>query len=512
MNTPKPVILCILDGWGHREEAEHNAIAAAATPNWDALWRDYPHSLLQASESHVGLPSGQMGNSEVGHMTIGAGRRILQDLPRIDDAIESGELAKNPQLLDYIAKLKTSGGACHLLGLLSDGGVHAHQRHLLALAKTVAAAGVQVHVHAFLDGRDTPPNSATTYVKDALDAIKDAPNIQLSTLCGRYFAMDRDKRWDRVEKAYNLLVDAKGERADDALSQLETAYSADISDEFMHASTLNGYAGMHDGDGLLMANFRADRAREILTALLDDAFDGFARTRAPRFAATLGMIEYSDALNPFMPAMFPPESVSNGIGEVTSAAGLKQLRIAETEKYAHVTFFMNGGREAPFVGEERILIPSPDVATYDLQPEMSAPEMTEKLCASITSGEYGLIIANYANPDMVGHSGKFDAAVKAVEAIDTCLGLLKAAVLQAGGAMLITADHGNVEQMIDPASGGAHTAHTLNPVPLVLMQENAETWQLADGTLADLAPSLLALLGLTQPQEMSGRNLIDEAH
>jgi 2,3-bisphosphoglycerate-independent phosphoglycerate mutase len=367
-------------------------------------------------------------------------------------------------------------------------------------------------VHAFLDGRDTPPNSATTYVKDALDAIKDAPNIQLSTLCGRYFAMDRDKRWDRVEKAYNLLVDAKGERADDALSQLETAYSADISDEFMHASTLNGYAGMHDGDGLLMANFRADRAREILTALLDDAFDGFARTRAPRFAATLGMIEYSDALNPFMPAMFPPESVSNGIGEVTSAAGLKQLRIAETEKYAHVTFFMNGGREAPFVGEERILIPSPDVATYDLQPEMSAPEMTEKLCASITSGEYGLIIANYANPDMVGHSGKFDAAVKAVEAIDTCLGLLKAAVLQAGGAMLITADHGNVEQMIDPASGGAHTAHTLNPVPLVLMQENAETWQLADGTLADLAPSLLALLGLTQPQEMSGRNLIDEAH
>ncbi len=510
MSTPKPVLLCILDGWGYREAAEHNAIAAAQTPNWDALWRDYPHSLLQASEAHVGLPSGQMGNSEVGHMTIGAGRRILQDLPRIDDAIESGALAKNPQILAYIAKLKASGGACHLLGLLSDGGVHAHQRHLLTLAKTVAEAGVQVYLHAVLDGRDTAPNSAITYVSAALEAIKDEPNIQLATLCGRYFAMDRDKRWDRVAKAYNLLTSAQGEPANDALAHLEAAY-ATTTDEFIEPCVLNNYAGMQDGDGLLMANFRADRAREILTALLDDTFDGFAPARKPRFAASLGMVEYSDALNPLIPAMFPPESVTNGIGEVTSAAGLKQLRIAETEKYAHVTFFMNGGREEPFAGEERILIPSPDVATYDLQPEMSAPEMTDKLCAAIASGEYSLIIANYANPDMIGHSGKFDAAVKAVEAIDHCLGALKTAILKADGAMLITADHGNVEQMVDAHSGGAHTAHTLNPVPLILVRKTAENLQLADGSLADLAPSLLALLGLKQPKEMNGTSLINGA-
>lgn len=511
MNSAQPVILCILDGWGYREEPEHNAIAQAHTPSWDALWQQHPHSLLEASEREVGLPCGQMGNSEVGHMTIGAGRVVLQDLPRIDAAIADGSLASNAALGRFIAALKASGGDCHLLGLLSDGGVHAHQAHLLALAKIVAAQGVGVQIHAFLDGRDTPPKSALQAIEYTLEAIAPHPNIHLATLCGRYFAMDRDQRWDRVAKTAALLVDAQGAQAEDALAYVAEAY-ASSSDEFIEPCALGGYRGMRDGDGLLMANFRADRAREILTALLDETFDGFAQPRRVRFAASLGMVEYSDALNPLIPAIFAPESIENGLGEVVSKAGLRQLRIAETEKYAHVTFFMNGGREEVYAGEHRVLIPSPNVATYDLQPEMSAPALTDALVEAIASRDYALIIANYANPDMVGHSGNFAAAVKAVECIDACLGRLKAAIDAAGGTLLITADHGNVEQMYDAQSGQVHTAHTLNLVPLLLVRsaQAAQTpCRLSNGGLADLSPTVLTLLGLEIPPQMRGKLLIE---
>ena len=503
--TPRPVVLCILDGWGHRESCENNAICEGPTPNLDRMLKELPHALVDASESEVGLPSGQMGNSEVGHMNLGAGRVVMQDLPRIDAAIADGSFTANPILQDAIAALKESGGTAHVMGLLSPGGVHSHQDQMAYLAEVLAEAGIPVAVHAFLDGRDTPPRSALDYLKTFQAK---APKATVATVSGRYYAMDRDKRWARVEKAYRTLVQAEGERAADPLKAVEQSYAADTSDEFVLPTVVGDYAGMKDGDGLFMANFRADRAREILTALLDPAFDGFQAARRPTFACATGMVEYSTELNAFLTALYPPEDLTETLGEVVAAAGKRQLRIAETEKYAHVTFFFNGGREEVFEGEERILVPSPDVATYDLKPEMSAPEVTDKLVEAIASGTFDLIVVNYANGDMVGHTGDLAAAMKAVATVDTCVGRLAEAVEKAGGCILLTADHGNAEQMSDEKTGQAHTAHTMNKVPLLLINGPARAHDLSDGRLADIAPTLLDLMGLPRPGVMTGHSLI----
>ncbi len=505
----RPVVLCILDGWGHRETRENNAIRMARTPVLDRLYARCPNALIDASERQVGLPPSQMGNSEVGHMNLGAGRVVPQDLPRIDAALASGALAENPALARFIANLTESGGTAHILGLLSPGGVHAHQDHMAELARLVMAAGVPVAMHGFLDGRDTPPRSAGGYLRDFQ---ANSPAASFATITGRYYAMDRDRRWERNALAYRVLVEGAaegaGETAADAATAIEQGYAAGTSDEFVKPTAIGGYAGMKDGDGLLMANFRSDRARQILAALLDPGFEGFARGRVGRFAATLGMVSYSAALDPLLDTLFEPIELRHTLGEVVAEAGLKQLRIAETEKYAHVTFFLNGGREAVFPGEERIMVPSPRVATYDLKPAMSAIEVTDKLVAAIESARFDLIVVNYANGDMVGHTGNLDATIEAVEAVDACLGRLVDAVTAAGGALLITADHGNAEQMTDPGTGQVHTAHTMNKVPAILV--NASPWAaaLADGRLADVAPTLFALMGLPKAAQMTGRSLI----
>jgi 2,3-bisphosphoglycerate-independent phosphoglycerate mutase len=509
MNSrPRPLVLCILDGWGERQKADDNAIEIARAPNWHRLKARWPHTQLQASEHYVGLPDGQMGNSEVGHTNIGAGRVVLQDLPRIDAAIAEGKLANMPALRDFIGKLKANRGTAHLMGLMSPGGVHSHQRQIAALARILAEAGVPVAVHAFLDGRDTPPKAAASYLKHFQEDVVDLRYVRIATLCGRYYAMDRDKRWDRVERAYRAIVAGVGERADNPLQAIHAAYARDETDEFVAPTAIAGYAGMRDGDGLLIANFRADRIREIAAALLDPEFSGFAREKQIAFCAALGLVEYSTELNRFLATLFPPENLNDSFGEVVSQAGLTQLRIAETEKYAHVTFFFNGGRETVFPGEERILVPSPKVATYDKQPEMSAPEVTDKVVEAIHSGRFDAIVMNYANADMVGHSGRIDAATKAVETIDACLGRLSDAVEQAGGTLVITADHGNAEMMRDPETDEPHTAHTLNPVPFVVVNPPAEIGHLENGRLSDIAPTLLDILGLTKPAAMTGHSLI----
>ncbi len=508
---PRPVVLCILDGWGHRAERADNSIEQAKTPHWHGFLAHSPHALLQASELFVGLPKGQMGNSEVGHMNIGAGRVVLQDLPRIDQAIADGSLARNAALAEFVAALKASGGTAHLMGLMSPGGVHSHQDHVAALARLLVAAGIPVAVHAFLDGRDTPPQSALEYLQKFVADIAGLQRAHIATVSGRYYAMDRDKRWDRVEKAYAALVLGQGERASDALGAVRQSYERGKNDEFVLPTAIGDYGGMRDGDGVLMANFRADRVREILAALLDRRFSGFERSRIVRFAAALGMTEYSAELKPLLGALFPPEDLVDTFGEVVARAGLTQLRIAETEKYAHVTFFLNGGRETEFPGESRILVPSPKVATYDLKPEMSAPEVTDKLVEAVDQGRFDVIVVNYANTDMVGHTGDIRAAIKAVETVDHCLGRLADAVTRAGGTLLITADHGNAEMMRDPATGQPHTAHTLNPVPLILVNPPAGITGLRAGRLADIAPTLLALLGLRQPAAMTGQALLTRA-
>jgi 2,3-bisphosphoglycerate-independent phosphoglycerate mutase len=504
----RPALLCILDGWGWRpDHAEDNAIAAALTPNYTRLLAECPHALLATSGAAVGLPKGQMGNSEVGHMNIGAGRIVAQDLPRIDVAIEDGSLARRPVLLAVIAKAKETKGAVHVMGLLSPGGVHSHQDHIVALVRIISSEGVPVFVHAFLDGRDTPPKSARGFVGKFLSDIDGLAGVRLSTLSGRYYAMDRDKRWDRVEKAYDAIVDASGRRFADALAAIDASYAEDITDEFMVPCILGDYAGVEDGDGLLFANFRADRAREICTALLDNGFDGFGRTRVARFAAAAGLTEYSDALKPLMAAVFPPEDVRDTLGEVIAAHHMKQLRIAETEKYAHVTFFLNGGREDQFPDEDRILVPSPKVATYDRKPEMSAYQVTDKLEEAILSGKYDVIVCNYANPDMVGHTGVMEAAIKAVDTIDECLGRLRAALEKTGGLMLLTADHGNIEMMKDPETHEPFTAHTTLDVPVIVFG-GPKGARLENGRLADVAPTLLDLMGLKKPDLMTGHSLL----
>jgi len=505
---PRPVVLCILDGWGLREETENNAIALAATPNWDRLIADAPHAEIKTSGLDVGLPDGQMGNSEVGHTNIGAGRVVLQDLPRIDEAIEDGSFATNPVLCDLIEKLRASGGALHIMGLLSPGGVHSHQNHLVAAAKLAAEEGLNVWVHGFLDGRDTPPKSALGFVETFNGDILLASSVRIGTVSGRYFAMDRDNNWERVQSAYMALANAEGEHAATAVDAIENAYARDETDEFLKPTVIGKFEGMKEGDGLLMINFRADRARQILTAFVDPKFGGFGREQIS-FAGATGMVEYSDELNPYMSALFGPIALKNTLGEWLSAKGKTQLRIAETEKYAHVTFFLNGGREEVFEGEDRILVPSPKVATYDLKPEMSATEVTDKLVEAIGSGTYDLIVVNYANPDMVGHTGIVDAAIKAAEKVDECLGRLNEATNKASGALLITADHGNLEQMLDPETDGPHTAHTVRPVPIVLSAAGDQ--DLKDGMLCDIAPTVLELMRMPTPKEMTGASLLGGA-
>ena len=505
---PRPVVLCILDGWGERPDGDDNAIERAKTPVWHRLMRRWPHAQLEASEHYVGLPDGQMGNSEVGHTNLGAGRVVMQDLPRIDKAIADGNLAGMPALKDFIAKLKARQGTAHVMGLLSPGGVHSHQRQIAALATILADAGVPVAVHAFLDGRDTPPKSAIGYLKQFEADVAGHGNVGIATVAGRYYAMDRDKRWDRVEKAYRALTAGEGEHAEDAVKAVEAAYARGESDEFVLPTAIGNYPGMRNGDGVLFANFRADRIREIAGALVDPDFSGFARDKRIAYVAALGLVEYSEQLNSFLATLFPPEDLRDTFGEIVANAGMKQLRIAETEKYAHVTFFFNGGRETVFPGEERILVPSPKVATYDLQPEMSAPEVTDKVVEAIGSGRFDVVVLNYANTDMVGHTGHLDAAIAAVETVDRCLGRLDNAVEAAGGTLVITADHGNAEMMRDPETGEPHTAHTLNPVPFIIVNPPAAIERVENGRLADVAPTLLDILGLPKPAAMTGHSLI----
>ena len=501
----RPVMLVILDGWGWREEEADNAVRQARTPAFDRLWASCPHAFLRTSGGDVGLPDGQMGNSEVGHLNIGAGRVVLQDLPRIAAAIEDGSLARDPNLRAFTEALKASGGTCHLMGLVSPGGVHAHQDHAAALALIVAEAGIPIAVHAWTDGRDTPPRSGREDLQRLAAALPDGARI--ATVSGRYYAMDRDHRWDRVGRAYRAMAEGDGARFPDPDAAMAAAYGADVTDEFVVPAVIGDDGGMRDGDGILCFNFRADRVREILSALVEPDFDGFPRPRVLRFAAALGMAQYSTELDRRMGTLFPPERLDNILGSVVSAAGRTQLRMAETEKYPHVTYFLNGGEETPFPGEERIMVPSPKVATYDLQPEMSAPELTEKAVEAIRSGRFDLVVLNFANADMVGHTGSLQAAIKAVAAADGGLGRIAEAVEAAGGALLVTADHGNAELMRDPTTGGPHTAHTTNPVPVFLMGGGEA--RLRDGRLADLAPTLLALMDLPQPAEMTGRSLVE---
>jgi len=506
----RPVMLCILDGWGEREAAEDNAIHYAATPNWDRMAEIYPKAQLEASALDVGLPARQMGNSEVGHMNLGAGRVVMQDLPLIDQAITDDVLKDIPALTELIAKLKTSGGACHLLGLVSPGGVHSHQDHLIALAEIFDTASIPTKLHAFLDGRDTAQSGGKGFMEQLVSKTVSLTDFAIATVSGRYWAMDRDNNWDRVVQAYQAIVEGDAAKADDPVEAIQASYNNDKTDEFMLPVVIGDYDGIKDGDAVLMFNFRSDRAREIMASLVDPDFEGFERSREVKLVAQAGLTEYSSHLNQFMSALFPQRKLEKILGEVVSDAGLTQLRTAETEKYAHVTFFFNGGEEQVFPGEERILVPSPKVATYDLQPEMSAPEVTDNLVAAIEAGKFDLIIVNYANGDMVGHTGVMEAAVKAVETVDSCLGRLEDALTKVGGTMLITADHGNAEQMTDPDSQAPHTAHTLSPVPLILVNPPSFAVGLKTGVLADVSPTLLRLLGLEQPTEMTGQSLISE--
>ncbi|GAB4257212.1 MAG: 2,3-bisphosphoglycerate-independent phosphoglycerate mutase [Deferrisomatales bacterium] len=507
--------LIVLDGWGFRADGSFNAVGAARTPRLDGLMARYPWTTLGASGLDVGLPPGQMGNSEVGHLNLGAGRIVYQDFTRINLAVEEGRLFDNPVLVEACDRVRRSGGALHLMGLLSDGGVHSHQNHLYALLELARRQGLQrVYVHVFLDGRDTPPQSGRGYVEALERAIERVGVGEVATVTGRYYAMDRDNRWDRVEKAYRALVLGDGLPARSPIEAVEGAYAQGQTDEFVEPRVVcradgTPVATVEDGDGVVFFNFRADRARELTRAFTQPGFDRFALVRRPALAAYVTFTEYDETFD--LPVAFPPEHLERIFGEVVGAAGLRQLRIAETEKYAHVTFFFNGGEEEPFPGEERILIPSPrDVATYDQKPEMSAVEVKDRLVAEIRRGSFDVIVANFANLDMVGHTGVLEAAVRAVEAVDACVGEVADALVEAGYAAVITADHGNAEEMYDPEADQPHTAHTTNRVPCVLVDAERTGGELrAGGILADVAPTLLQVMGLPQPEEMTGRSLLE---
>jgi 2,3-bisphosphoglycerate-independent phosphoglycerate mutase len=503
-----PVLLIILDGFGHREECEHNAICQARKPHWNVLWQKYPHTVIDASEKWVGLPKDQMGNSEVGHMNIGAGRIVYQDYTRIEGAIESGELLRNPVLVKAVETARGTGRALHLLGLLSPGGVHSHESQIHVMLEMAARAGVKdILVHAFLDGRDTPPRSAEASLAALEKKCAALKAGRIASICGRYYAMDRDNRWERVQAAYDLITQGKAQqRAPTAVEGLRAAYARGESDEFVKATAIGDAGpGMKDGDAVVYMNFRADRARQLTRALTDPRFDAFTREQFPRLGYFCSLTSYGEDFA-HIPAAFAPQNVANGFGEYIAAQGLKQLRIAETEKYAHVTYFFSGGNENPYAGEERILVPSPKVATYDLKPEMSAREVTDRLVEAIKSRKFDAIICNFANSDMVGHTGNLAAATRAIEVLDECIGRATTAMQEIGGEVLITADHGNAETMLDTQTGQAHTAHTLNLVPLLYVGRKAKV---ADrGALQDVAPTLLAMMGLPQPREMTGKSLI----
>ena len=503
MSRPKPVVLTILDGWGIGPSDVANAPALADTPTMDRLMADCPHATLITHGPDAGLPSGQMGNSEVGHTNIGAGRVVAMDLGQIDLAIEDGSYFDNDALQAFVSKVKGTGGTAHIMGVISDGGVHGHLDHVAASAKAIHDAGVPVVIHAITDGRDVAPKSAIGYIEEFQSKLPDG--VQIVTVIGRYFAMDRDNRWDRVKTAYDAMVSGAGDTAATAIAAVDEAYTADKTDEFIPATVIGDYDGFKEGDGLFCTNFRADRAREILAALAAPEFDGWDRGDAPVKIA-LGMVEYSEHHNAYLTTVFPPRDIKNTLGEWVAKQGLRQFRLAETEKYPHVTFFLNGGKEDPEEGEDRYMPKSPNVATYDLQPEMSAPEVTAKFVEAIEAG-YDLIVTNYANPDMVGHTGDLQAAMKACEAVDQGLAQVVKALEKAGGAMVVIADHGNCDVMVDPDTGNPHTAHTLNPVPVILFGGPAGV-SLADGRLADVAPTLLELMGVDQPDEMTGKSLI----
>jgi 2,3-bisphosphoglycerate-independent phosphoglycerate mutase len=508
-STKKPMVLVILDGYGHREEQQDNAILNARTPVMDQLWQQQPHTLIAASGLDVGLPDGQMGNSEVGHVNLGAGRIVYQDLTRLDKEIKDGDFFTNPTLTAAVDKAVKAGKAVHIMGLMSPGGVHSHEDHILAMVRLAAQRGAKaVYLHAFLDGRDTPPRSAEKSLKRFSDEFATLGAGRIASIVGRYYAMDRDNRWDRVQLAYDLMTQAKGEyTADDAVSALQAAYARDENDEFVKPTVIQAAgeasAEMNEGDALIFMNFRADRARQITRAFVNADFDGFPRSKVVKFCDFVMLTEYAADIQ--TACAYPPASLANTFGEWLMKHDKTQLRISETEKYAHVTFFYNGGVEEPFQGEERVLINSPKVATYDLQPEMSSAELTEKLLSAINSGKYDAIICNYPNGDMVGHTGIYDAAVKAVETLDHCIAQVVDAVKAVDGQLLITADHGNAEQMRDPLTGQAHTAHTSLPVPLIYVGKPAKAVE--GGKLSDIAPTMLALMGMEIPQEMTGKPL-----
>jgi len=499
-----PVVLCIMDGWGHRTDPAHNAVALANTPVFDRLWASCPHSFLAASGADVGLPDGQVGNSEVGHMNIGAGRVVKQDLPRLNDATKDGSLTAHPALERLASSLISTGGTAHVIGLVSPGGVHAHQDHMLAVIKGLAESGVPVVVHGFTDGRDVLPRDAGVSLPDFLSQLPE--NATLGSLTGRYFGMDRDHRWDRTQKAYDAIALGQAEfHADDGLQALQAGYVRGESDEFLQATIVGGYSGMRNGDGLVMMNFRADRARQILDCFYRPETTS-CKTQSIALGLAFGMTSYSADLDEFVTPLYPPVELADTLGEVVAAAGRRQLRLAETEKYPHVTFFFNGGDETMRDGEDRALVPSPNVPTYDQLPQMSAGGVLAKAVASLKAKSHDLLVINFANPDMVGHTGDLAAAVAAVETVDTCVGELVAAIEAANGQMLLTADHGNCEVMWDSKAQSPHTAHTTNLVPLILVNGNDGT-HLTDGRLADLAPSLLAMMGIDQPASMTGKTL-----
>jgi 2,3-bisphosphoglycerate-independent phosphoglycerate mutase len=507
--TPKPVALIILDGWGYSEENESNAIAAARKPVWDRLWKQYPHSFIRTSGAEVGLPGDQMGNSEVGHLNLGAGRVVYQEFTRVSRSIKTGSFFTNATLTDAVDQAKESARAVHIIGLLSPGGVHSHEKHIHAMVQLAVERGAeQVYLHAFLDGRDTAPRSAATSIQRMEDKFAELGGGRFASIIGRYYAMDRDHRWPRIQAAYDLITQGKAEfEVPDARTGLDKAYARDEGDEFVKPTRIQppgtSVVTVNDGDVVVFMNFRSDRARQITRPFIEPDFDGFEREASPGLGAFVSLTEYNSQFD--IPVAFPPERLKNVFGEYAANLGLRQLRLAETEKYAHVTFFFNGGVEEPFEGEDRILVPSPLVATYDLQPEMSAPEVTDHLVAAIKSEKYDVIVCNYANPDMVGHTGNFDAAVKAIEAIDTCLGRVYEALQEVGGEALITADHGNAEQMRGKKTGQAHTAHTSNVVPLLYLGRPA---RLEEGALSDVMPSIIHLIGLQVPMEMTGRSLV----
>lgn len=509
--TPKPMVLVILDGWGYSEEPEFNAIVAARKPVWDRLWAENPHMLIRTSGAAVGLPADQMGNSEVGHLNLGAGRVVYQEITRVSRAIKTGSFFSNRTLTDAVDLAISSNTAIHILGLLSPGGVHSHEDHIHAMAQLAVERGApQVYLHAFLDGRDTPPRSASYSISAMESKFRELGNGRFASLIGRYYAMDRDHRWPRIRAAYDLINRGEAEfEAPDAVTGLEMAYARDESDEFVQATRIvpegTEPVCVNDGDIVIFMNYRSDRARQITRPFIEPEFSCFERVSAPKLGRFVSLTEYNSEFD--IPVAFPAERLQNVFGEYISQLGLRQLRLAETEKYAHVTFFFNGGVEEPFDGEDRILVSSPLVATYDLQPEMSAPEVTDKLVAAIEGDRYDVIICNFANPDMVGHTGNIDATVKAIEVIDSCLGRVVDATHRAGGQMLITADHGNAEKMRSLHTGQAHTAHTTNPVPLLYIGQPVKMAE--HGALSDIAPTMLHLMGLAQPDEMSGTFLID---